>query len=561
MLRILYAAVLWLLLLIPVLARFALAAVRRKPKVLEIVLEGHHALRHVPAPFFARSRAGVPRRDLAYALRQAARDPTVHTVWVRVGHLTGGFGELHALREALVRVKAAGKRVVASLNHGDTRALFVASVADEIIASPHITLDARGMALEMTFFGGALDKAGVGLDVITAGAFKSAMEPFTRTGPSPASAEALEALLNSLYDQVIAALGARPGRTPEAMRAALEAGPHLASEALALGLVDTLLEEEAVPPHLGCGEKGPALRLRVESYPGPARPWPRWRHRRPQLALVEVHGNIRDGRTDDEEPEPGANANAVCAALDRARRNKRIRGVLLHVDSRGGSATASERMWRSVRALAAEKPVIACMGDYAASGGYYVACAAHGIVAAPGTLTGSIGVISAKPVAAGLFEKLGITHARFERGENSTMYSPAARFTEGQRAAMERTIRHFYGLFLSRVAEGRHKQTEDIAPVAEGRVWTGAQALERGLVDRLGDEEAALVWLRERTGLETKTDAPLLVITPRMPWRKRLMPKLAGQAGLIAQFAELASFTRLAAESPTLAFSPWRWGG
>jgi len=111
MLRILFAAVLWVLLLGPVLARFALAAVRRRPKVLEVVLEGHHALRHVPAPFFARSRAGVPRRDLAYALRQAARDPTVQTVWVRVGHLTGGFGELHALREAHVRVKAAGKRV------------------------------------------------------------------------------------------------------------------------------------------------------------------------------------------------------------------------------------------------------------------------------------------------------------------------------------------------------------------------------------------------------------------------------------------------------------------
>ena len=556
MLRILYAATLWLLLLGPVFGRYVLTHLRRRPKVLELVLEGHHPLRATPSGFFARQRPGLSRRELDWALRQAARDPSVKTVWVRVGHLTGGFGELHALREALSRVKASGRRVVATVTHGDTRSLYVASIADEIIASPHITLDARGMALELTFFGGALEKAGVGLDVITAGAFKSALEPFTRREPSAANSEALDALLTSLYDQVIAALAARPGRTTEAMRAALEAGPHLATEAKALGLVDTLIEEEAVPHHLDCDPKGRSLRLRIERYAGPAKPWPRWRFRRPRLALVEVHGNISDGRTDDELPDPGANANAVCEALDRARRNRRIRGVLLHVDSRGGSATASERMWRSVRALAAEKPVIACMGDYAASGGYYVACAAHGIVAAPGTLTGSIGVIAAKPVASGLFEKLGISHTRFERGANSTMFSPAQGFTAGQRTAMERTIGHFYGLFLSRVAEGRKMAPEAVAPVAEGRVWTGTQAHERGLVDRLGDEATALAWLRERTGVDP--EGGLLVITPRVPWRRRLTPRLPGQS--LAEFgvlAEVSDWMRLARSGP-LAFSPWR---
>ncbi|MCK6570691.1 signal peptide peptidase SppA [Myxococcota bacterium] len=565
MLRLVFAALLWLLLLVPVAARFALFALRRRPKVIEVVLEGHHPLRPEPRSPFGLSRSrgnALARRPLANALREVGRDPSVEAVWVRIGHLTGGFGELHALREALRRVRAAGKRVVASLSHADTRALYVASAADEIIVSPHLPVDARGLALELTFFGEGLEKAGLGLDVVTAGAFKSAMEPFTRRGPSEASAEALDGLLTGLYDEVVTALATRPGapRDEAEVRRALDAGPHLPEAARTAGLVDHLLEEEAVPEHLGCPEKGRTLRLRLEDYPGPARPWPRWRLKRPRLALIEVHGTITDGPVDDAEPTPGANAAAVCEALDRARRNKRIQGVLLHVDSRGGSATASERMWRAVRRLAAEKPVIASMGDYAASGGYYVASAAHGIVAAPGTLTGSIGVIAAKPVAEGLFAKLGIAHARFERGPQSTMYSPARRFTEAQRGAVERSIRHFYALFLRRVGEGRARSPESVQPVAEGRVWTGAQALAHGLVDRVGDEQVAIDWLAERAGVPLDKSW-LVLLQPRVRWMRRLLPALPGRAGALAtvlpELADLAELATLARAGDTpLAISP-----
>jgi protease-4 len=566
MLRLLFAAALWVLLLVPVAARFALVALRRRRKVVEIVLEGHHPLRPEPRSMFpfSSARPGLARRPLANALREVGRDPSVDAVWVRLGHLTGGFGELHALREALRRVRAEGKRVVASLAHADTRALYVASAADEIIVSPHLPVDARGLALELTFFGEALEKAGLGLDVVTAGAYKSAMEPFTRRAPSPASAEALDALLTGLYDEVVAALAGRAGRdgseaTRAAVRAALEAGPHLPEAARDAGLVDALMEEEAVPEHLGCHEKGKSMRLRIEDYPGPARPWPRWRWQRPRLALIEVHGTIVDGPVDEGEPNPGANAAAVCEALDRARRSRRIRGVLLHVDSRGGSATASERMWRAVRRLAAEKPVIACMGDYAASGGYYVACGAHGIVAAPGTLTGSIGVIAAKPVAEGLFARLGIAHARFERGAQSTMYSPSRPFTETQRGAVERSIRHFYALFLKRVGEGRARTPESVQPVAEGRVWTGAQALGHGLVDRLGDEQVAIDWLAERTGIDAKKSG-LLLLQPRVRWLRRLLPGLPRRAGALsdalAPLADLAEVAALARRDTALAIAP-----
>jgi protease-4 len=200
------------------------------------------------------------------------------------------------------------------------------------------------------------------------------------------------------------------------------------------------------------------------------------------------------------------------------------------------------------------------MGDYAASGGYYVSCAAHGVVAAPGTLTGSIGVIAAKPVAARLFEKLGVARARFERGPNSAMYSPAAPFTSEQRAHVERSIRHFYALFLRRVGEGRARPAEEVAPVAEGRVWTGSQALERGLVDRLGDEQVAIDWLAEKTGADAERG--LLVLAPRVPWVRRLMPRLAGAwASLGPELGELWEVSRLVAHGESvLAWSPWRVG-
>lgn len=557
MLRLLFHPLLWLASLPLAVLGYAAARLRRRPKIVEIVLEGDHGLRPTRSSPFARRRPPISRRALAVGLRRAGDDPVVTTLWVRIGRLTGGFAQVHALRELLAGAKARGKRVVASLDHPDLRALWLASVADEITLSPHALVDARGLALELSFFGAGLERAGVGLEVIAAGAYKSAMEPFTREAPSPESAEALEGLLESLYGSVVKDLATRSGRPPEEVRAALESGPHLAAEAQARGLVDVLLDEEAVPEHLDCHRKGKAVRIRVERYPGPSRPWPRWRLRRARLALVEVHGTIVDGRTEDEPLAPGANATAVCAALERARENKRIKGVLLHVDSRGGSATASERMWRAVRKLAAQKPVVACMGDYAASGGYYVASGARAIFAAPGTLTGSIGVISAKPVLAGLFAKLGISQARFERGPNSTMYSLSRGFTPEQRVVMERMIRHFYDLFLRRVSEGRARTPESLEPVAQGRVWTGQQALAHGLVDHLGDEQAALDWLAGEAG--TDPHGPLVVLEPRTPLLRRWVGRLPmGDAGL-PELREALAIARLTGEGSTLlAWSPWR---
>lgn len=562
MLRLAYHALVWLLAAPLTLLRAAYERLRPRRLVLEVVLEGRHPLRPRDRLPFSGRRTGITRRSLAWALRHAADDPAVEAIWLRIGRLGGGFGELHALRTLITRYKRPGRRIIAQLSQGDTRALYLASAADEIVISPHLTVDAAGLGVEQTFFGGALEKLGVGFDVLAAGSFKSAMETLTRRGPSEPAAEALDALVGDLFETVVAALAERPGHTAEAVRNALLSGPYTAEEALAAGLVDRLVEEEAVARALDCHPDGKAARVRAEDYAGPHRALPRWRVRRPRLGVVELHGNIADGPLDDRAPPPGANATAVVASLERAAQDKRIKGVLLHVDSRGGSATGSERMWRAVRALAEKKPVIAYMSDYAASGGYYIASAAQGIVAAPGTLTGSIGVIAAKPNAAGLFAKLDIAHARFERGENANLFSPARPLSEGQRERLLAAIRQFYALFLRRVAEGRGKTPEDIAPVAEGRVWTGAQAHARGLVDRLGDEQAAIEWVAERAGVDPH--AGLLLLTPRLPFAQRLMRGLGAAARLdaLTEAAALLDELRLLDGAPApLAYAPWRLSG
>ena len=554
MIRLAFAVALFVLRLPLTLVLSVAARVRPRRRVLEVVLEGQHPFREKRRSPFSSRRDGLARRPLALALKEAEVDAEVEVVFVRMGHLSGALGELYALRNLLVSTQAAGKRVVVYLHHPDLRTLWVASAAKEVWVSPHAPLDLTGLALELSFFGEGLTRLGLGLDVVTAGAFKSAMEPFTRSEPSPENREALEALLDSLFVKMVDDISTRPGLTPTALREALDAGPLLPDEALSRGLVDALYEEEAALEAIGCGPKGRTRRVSAADYSGRRRALPRLGLRRPRLALIEVHGTIRDGKVADDGSENGATANAVCEALEAARKSRRVKGVLLHVDSRGGSATASERMFRAVRKLAEKKPVIACMGDYAASGGYYVACAAHGIVAAPGTLTGSIGVISAKPVIGGLLDRIGVSRHALVRGAHATMSSLSRRYTDEERSRVEAIIAHFYALFLRRVGEGRGRPPEALAPYAQGRVWTGEQALERGLVDRLGDERVALAWLSEKTGLTT--DAGFLLFGRKRPLWRRFLPT-PGTSTLVEAVDTLSVWAEL--EGEPLALSPIKW--
>lgn len=557
MLRLLWALPLWLLLTPIALIRWIITRFQRGPRALEIILEGEVDLLPGEGPPWRRWR-GTARRQLRRDLRERLRDRRVQIVLLRIGALSSGLAQLTALRGLIGELKAlAGRdlKIVAYVHQPGTRSLWLASAADEIVIPPHAPVMAMGSALELNYYGEALDKAGIDVDVVSAGAFKSAMEPFTRTGPSEASAEALNALLDDLHEQLVADLAARPGADEAQIRAALDSGPHLAAAAVAHGLADQALDLEALYEALDCHEDGKLDRLTLDEHPGVVRPWPqrpRLRQRPAPLAVLPVIGAIRDGDLEGPDRGRGVTGRQVVELADAARKRKRVKGVLLYVDSPGGSATASEEMWRAIRRLAAEKPVVVWMGDYAASGGYYVASAAHHIVASPATLTGSIGVIAAKPHAERLMARLGVHTARFERGPQATMFSLARGFTEAERVAMVESITAFYDLFLARVAEGRDRTPESVHPVAQGRVWTGHQALGHGLVDSLGDEQAALRLLAERAGVAA--DLPLQLLRPKRPLVARILAQLG--PGAMARQVEALAEQALGADLGPLTLDP-----
>ncbi len=530
---------LWPFLLPFTLLRYALWRFSKKNEVLRVNLEGHHAVR-AGGSFFERMRPALPRRALRRALRAAVRDRQIRKVQVAIGHLEGGDATVYELRELLREARAGGLEVEAHLAWVDTRTLWLASACSRVHLTPGSLVLATGVAAELTFFGEVLGRAGVEVEVIAAGTYKSFMETFTRTGPTEANREAIDALLDDRFAGLVADLAAGRGLDEAAVRAIFDGGPYTAEEAVALGLADAVTDPEAFFDE----EALPAW-----GYQGTPRPWPRW-PRRAKLALIEVTGTIRDGSFEDPDPQ-GAVPQAVVGCLDAARKSKRIRGVLLHIDSPGGSAAASERMWQAVRKLAAEKPVVVWMADVAASGGYYLAAGAQTIVAAPGTLTGSIGVIMARPVIAGLLARLGLHRVRFERGAHSGLLSPSRPLQEAERSALERHIQAAYQMFLDRVTTGRGRDDAWLRPIAEGRVWTGRQALAHGLVDQLGTEADALSLLAQKVGLDPQV-REVRLIRARRSLLGRLRPLVVGPR------IEALEVLRLAEEAPVLAWCPVR---
>lgn len=546
MLRLFFASIRFVLALPFTLIRWGLARLRPRKMVLQIDLDGLHPLFTQPAPVLARLQGQTPRLDqytVNARLRRARGDRRVDTIYVRIGALRGGWATLFGLREAIRGIaRDTSKRVVAFVAQPDLKSLWLASAADDVWLPPDVPVLSLGLGAELTFFGGALERAGVEVDVLTAGAYKAALEPFTRTEPSPANAEMIRALLQAMRQVVEDEMGRQRGEDVDLEL--LGAGPAQPELFVEAGLADAIVPEEDVRERLGCPEDGPARLVGLEDYDGPLRPWPRWPKRPARLGLIEIRGLIRDGRG------PGATDRAVIEACDAARREKGIDGVLLHIDSGGGSATASERMWRAVRALGAEKPVVALLGDTAASGGYYVATAARAIVCPPTTLTGSIGVLAAKPVAAGLLARLGIHQTRFEMHPRALMFSGGRPFSEDERAALAASIEHTYRLFLRRVAEGRKTTVEAIEPLAQGRVWTGHDAAANHLIDVRGGLESALDALCEAAGVSARR-------LRRVGPRRTLLQRLLRQSGA-AQATELLEILALARDERALAWCPLR---
>ncbi|HEY1914967.1 MAG TPA: signal peptide peptidase SppA [Streptosporangiaceae bacterium] len=470
--------------------------------------------------------------DVLDGLRRARTDDRVRALVAKVGGRAIGLAAVQELRDAVIEFGRAGKLTVAwAESFGDFSAgnlpYFLATGFERIYLQPSGDLGLTGVAVQQYFLGSAMDKLGVRYQVGKRREYKSAAESVTERAFSGPAREAAEQMTASIAEQLVDGIAARRGLPAGRVRELIDQGPFLAAEALDLGLVDTLgyrdevyadvrrkAGHDAMLQFVGPYRRSHALARRVRTVPHPHEPF---------VALIHATGPIKSGRSGRGPTSATMGSDTVAAALRQAAGDERARAILLRVNSPGGSAVASDVIWREVvRVRAAGKPVVVSMGDVAASGGYFIAMAADLIVAQPGTITGSIGVIVAKPVLSELLGRAGIDSDAVTQGAHATMFAPTRPFTDDEWARVNTWLDTIYADFTGKVADGRRMSPEQVEEVARGRVWTGADALARGLVDELGGVDAAAAHARRRAGLPAS--APLRPYPSLTPLDRLLPP-------------------------------------
>ena len=455
---------------------------------------------------------------LRACLARISSDGRTRGVMLRLRSLDAGWASLEELRRELLAFRERGGRVVAYLlDPVDSRSYYLACAADEILATPLATIAVTGLRSRVNFLKDALDRVGLEAEVIAVSPYKSAGDPYVRNDFSKEAREQAERLLDRRYEELVQAISRGRDLTLEEARARIDGAPYAAPEALGKGLLDAVCYEDELPERLGGGEE----RARISEWEAARRSLrvPYRRSARRRVGLVSLSGTIVRGRS-RRLPVPlplvgaeQAGGDAVVAALRRAEKTRRVAAILFHVESPGGDALASDLIWREVECLRAKKPVVVLMGNVAASGGYYVSAAANHVVARSGTVTGSIGVLSIRPVASGLYERLGVLPAAGQRGARAGLLDISRRPTADELRVLRDQIAFAYDQFKDRVKRGRDLKATDLEGMAAGRVWTGAEALELGLADEVGGFEEALRKARELGKIERAGSEALLKIS------------------------------------------------
>ncbi|MBM3470032.1 MAG: signal peptide peptidase SppA [Armatimonadetes bacterium] len=452
-------------------------------------------------------------------LERIAGDERVRGIVLRVRDLRAGMATVQSIRSLLREFRGRGKRVVAYLQGADLPEYYLAAAADEIWMPEAGHWTVLGLRTEITFFREAFDRAGILPEFERIAEYKTAVDPFMRFGLSEHHREVVESVLDSVMAEFAEDVAAARRLDPGAVRAAVDRAPLCAHDAWTAGLVDGICYEDELPARLGSPARPAALRPWAQARRRLRAPY-RWRSRTAVIGVVELIGTITTGESRDLPlPLPFlggrfAGSETVARAFRAAERDPRVRAVVFHVDSRGGSALASDLIWREVERIKASKPVVAFMGNVAGSGGYYVSCGASRIVAQPATVTGSIGVINGKLTVRGLFGRLGLNREVVARGEAATMPSGFEPFTPTQLDRIRHEIQAVYRRFVGKAARGRAKTEAEIEAIARGRVWTGRQAVEHGLVDEIGDFPLAVRRARELAGIPDAVGSITVTIRP-----------------------------------------------
>ena len=479
-------------------------------------------------------------------LERLALDPRVRGVVLIVSGLEAEPATLSSLRQAVARFRASGKRAIAYLQDPGMWPYYFASACNEVFVPESGGLPSAGLRSEALFLRDTLALAGIEADFEAIAEFKTSPDMFRRSEMSEPHREMLEALLDSVYGHVVEAIAQGRGLEPGRVRELLDAVPLPAGEGQEAGLFDGVCYEDELTARLGSPEQPAALLAWSQAERRLVRP--RRRRSGRAVGVISLEGMIVPGSSRQPPlpvpvplplPEAQAGSETLSSQLRAAAKEKALAAVVLHVDSPGGSALASDLIWRDVQRLNEEKPVVVYMGNRAASGGYYVSAPAGTIVAQATTLTGSIGIWGGKIVTRGLFQKLRAGREAVSRGEAAGLYADDAPFDDEERARIRAYLAENYARFKGRVAQGRGMDEEQVEAIARGRVWTGAQALEVGLVDALGDLHLAAQKARDLAGLPADRYTPLVdLATPKryqLPLPAQAAAWLEGVRGLLRE--------------------------
>lgn len=507
---------------------FVFAAIRfsdRKPEIqpgstLVLRLAGEVPERapvEIPIPFLD-GPGPATVLETWQALKRAADDPKITALMIEPRGLRVGWGKLQELRASIEQFKRSGKPVYAHLYSPRTADYYLASAADRVLIAHDDLINVKGLRIEEMFFKNTLDKLGVKIEIEHAGKYKDFGDTYSRTSMTPETKEVLNGFLDEWYSDLLTAIARGRKRTPEEIAKLMDRGPFLAGTAKDLGLVDGLAYEDEAYNQLK--EKLKVATIHKASLRDYVRSAPAQKDK-VRVALLVAEGGITGVNSAD--PSDEITARGMIRLMKQAADDPSIRAVIFRVNSPGGDALASDEILHQARLLSKRKPMVISMSDYAASGGYMVSMTGDPVLAYPGTITGSIGVVFGKVNLTGLYDKIGIQTETLKRGRFADIDSETRSLDPEERAKLREGIEATYKSFVTAVADGRHRKYEEVEPLSQGRAWTGKQALAKGLVDEAGGLDAAIEAIRKKAGIGPKE--PISIVP--FPERRTIFEQLS----------------------------------
>jgi protease-4 len=471
-------------------------------------------------------------------LHKAKTDSRIKSVIVKPTGAGALWGKVQEVRDAIADFRGSGKPIVAYMEYGGEQEFYLASACDKVFLMPSATLDLTGVASYELFMRGMLDKIGAYPDGMHIGEYKTALNEFTEHTYTPAHREMAESLNTDLYDQLVRGIADGRHKSEAEVKSLIDHGPFLSEDALKAGLIDDVAYEDELDDKVKLGSGKPAM-VDMNDY----RQALAASSRGQKIAVIYATGLIASGKSSyDTTGSQVTGSETLIEYLRKARADAATKAIVLRIDSPGGSAIASDVIWREVLLTKQQKPLVASMSDVAASGGYYIAMPANVIVAEPSTLTGSIGVVLTKFVIDGTLKKLGLNMEGVSKGKYADLYSPVRAFTPDERQRVFENMQATYNTFVEKAAQGRNTTPEKIDAVGQGRVWTGRQARQIGLVDELGGLDRAISIAKQRARIPLDQDVELVVYPPKKSFYD-IFRNPFGPSDRAATLASLLGFT------------------